>query len=107
MRDEQKAVNSVVVVMRTLPTRAVASENRPQRKMATIGDCVSGVAHEVNNPLAAIIGIHDLLLENPECAVGAGRFADYSAGNTADERHSFRICWLCRAAAGNSGNRCK
>jgi signal transduction histidine kinase len=35
-------------------------------KMATIGRLVSGVAHEVNNPLAAILGFTDLLLENPE-----------------------------------------
>jgi two-component system NtrC family sensor kinase len=34
--------------------------------MATIGRLVSGVAHEVNNPLAAILGFTDLLLENPE-----------------------------------------
>jgi two-component system NtrC family sensor kinase len=35
-------------------------------KMATIGRLVSGVAHEVNNPLAAILGFTDLLLENPD-----------------------------------------
>jgi signal transduction histidine kinase len=35
-------------------------------QMATIGRLVSGVAHEVNNPLAAILGFTDLLLENPE-----------------------------------------
>jgi signal transduction histidine kinase len=40
-------------------------------KMATIGRLVSGVAHEVNNPLAAILGFTDLLLENPEMPVSA------------------------------------
>jgi two-component system NtrC family sensor kinase len=39
--------------------------------MATIGQLVSGVAHEVNNPLAAILGFTDLLLENPEMPVAA------------------------------------
>jgi len=34
--------------------------------MATIGRLVSGVAHEVNNPLAAILGFTDLLLEDPQ-----------------------------------------
>jgi PAS domain S-box-containing protein len=73
MRDEQNTVNSVVVVMTDI-TDAVLLQAKlaHSEKMATIGRLVSGVAHEVNNPLAAILGFTDLLLENPEVP-GAAR----------------------------------
>jgi len=72
MRDEQNAVNSVVVVMTDI-TDAVLLQAKlaHSEKMATIGRLVSGVAHEVNNPLAAILGFTDLLLENPEMPTSA------------------------------------
>src|ERR1700676_4883839 len=66
MRDEQNAVNNLVVVMTDI-TDAVLLQAKlaHSERMATIGRLVSGVAHEVNNPLAAILGFTDLLLENP------------------------------------------
>jgi PAS domain S-box-containing protein len=72
MRDESKQVNSVVVVMTDI-TDAVLLQAKlaHSEKMATIGRLVSGVAHEVNNPLAAILGFTDLLLENPDIPVAA------------------------------------
>src|SRR5467141_266761 len=67
MRDEQNTVNSVVVVMTDVTDAALLQAKLAHsEKMATIGRLVSGVAHEVNNPLAAILGFTDLLLENPE-----------------------------------------
>src|SRR3989442_1705986 len=67
MRDEQNAVNSVVVVMTDITDAALLQAKLAHsEKMATIGRMASGVAHEVNNPLAAILGFTDLLLENPE-----------------------------------------
>jgi PAS domain S-box-containing protein len=72
MRDEQSAVNNLVVVMTDI-TDAVLLQAKlaHSERMATIGRLVSGVAHEVNNPLAAILGFTDLLLENPDVPVSA------------------------------------
>jgi PAS domain S-box-containing protein len=72
MRDEQDVVNSVVVVMTDITDAALLQAKLAHsEKMATIGRLVSGVAHEVNNPLAAILGFTDLLLENPDLPAAA------------------------------------
>jgi len=67
MRDQQENSSSVVMVM-TDVTEATELQAKliHTDKMAALGQLVSGVAHEVNNPLAAIVGFTDLLLENPE-----------------------------------------
>jgi PAS domain S-box-containing protein len=67
MRDEHGGINSIVVVMTDVTDAAdLQAKLMHTEKMAALGQLVSGVAHEVNNPLAAIIGFTDLLLENPE-----------------------------------------
>lgn len=67
MRDEQGDINSIVVVMTDITDAAdFQAKLMHTEKMAALGQLVSGVAHEVNNPLAAIVGFTDLLLENSE-----------------------------------------
>jgi PAS domain S-box-containing protein len=67
MRDEQGAVNSIVVVMTDITDAAtLQAKLLHAEKMAAVGQLVSGVAHEVNNPLTAVLGLTDLLLESPD-----------------------------------------
>lgn len=53
----------VILVEDVTEQRAMEAQLIQNEKMASIGQLVSGVAHELNNPLTSIAGLAELLLE--------------------------------------------
>jgi PAS domain S-box-containing protein len=62
--DEQKNIFAVLAIARDIThIKKMEEQMFYTEKLASVGTLAAGVAHEINNPLAIILGFTDLLLE--------------------------------------------
>jgi len=62
--DENGAINGIVSSGRDVTeTKSVEEQLARKEKFAAMGEMLAGAAHELNNPLTAILGVADLLRE--------------------------------------------
>jgi signal transduction histidine kinase len=56
--------------------KRIQSQFVQSEKLASLGQLAAGAAHEINNPLAAILGYSDVLLEEPTASDNSRRLAE-------------------------------
>ena len=60
--EDGKVVGALIIVRDTTEERRLTEQLMRQEKLAAVGQLVSGVAHELNNPLASVLAFTQLLL---------------------------------------------
>jgi PAS domain S-box-containing protein len=90
LRDEAGATCGGVVVFRDVTAeKAAAAQLMVSDRMASLGSLAAGVAHEINNPLAAVLGNLDLALRDVEQLAAQGDVALRELpDDLADARHA-------------------
>ena len=68
------------------PARPVADETIRAQKLDVVSRLVPGIAHELNNPLAAIVGFAELLRTDPRLPDDMRNQAELLGGETARTR---------------------
>ena len=67
---DRPARNVVVLIEDVTDAQAMESQLIQSEKLAAVGQLVSGVAHELNNPLTSIAGLSEFLLEQKQLGPG-------------------------------------
>lgn len=63
--EEGKLAGVLCIVRDVTEERRLSEQLLQQEKLAAVGELVSGVAHELNNPLAGVVAFSELLLAAP------------------------------------------
>jgi len=73
--------------LQRLQTQLVQSE-----KLISLGQLAAGAAHEINNPLTAILGYSDLLADDQAIPEKIGHSPQRFANRRGERKHSCKIC---------------
>lgn len=64
VRDEEDQVQSILIIIHDMTAvKRMEEQLYHTEKLASLGQLAAGVAHEINNPMAIILGYTDMLLE--------------------------------------------
>lgn len=67
VRDEEDRVQSILILIHDMTAvKRMEEQLYHTEKLASLGQLAAGVAHEINNPMAIILGYTDMLLEKTE-----------------------------------------
>jgi two-component system, NtrC family, sensor kinase len=66
IREDDRVLSALIIAHDITSQKEMENQLYHTEKLASLGELAAGVAHEINNPLAIILGYSDMLLENLE-----------------------------------------